>query len=41
MILEAQWIVDFVDGEGCFFVGINANQSLSMKAQVLPEFMVV
>ena len=21
--LEAQWVVGFVDGEGCFYVGIN------------------
>ena len=41
MNLEAQWVVGFVDGEGCFFIGINPNQTLLMKAQVLPEFIVV
>lgn len=41
MNLEPQWIVGFVDGEGCFFVGINANATLTQKKQVLPEFVVV
>jgi hypothetical protein len=41
MNLDPQWIVGFVDGEGCFFVGINPHRSLKMKAQVLPEFTVV
>jgi hypothetical protein len=41
MNLEPQWIVGFVDGEGCFFVGINDNFTLTQKKQVLPEFVVV
>jgi uncharacterized protein YunC (DUF1805 family) len=41
MRLEAQWIVGFVDGEGCFSVSINKNQSMTMGFQVLPEFTVV
>ena len=41
MNLQAQWVVGFVDGEGCFFVGINANATLTQKKQVLPEFVVV
>ena len=41
MNLEPQWIVGFVYGEGCFFVGINANATLTQKKQVLPEFVVV
>ena len=41
MNLEPQWIVGFVDGEKCFFVGINDNNSLTLKKQVLPEFVVV
>ena len=41
MNLDPQWIVGFVDGEGCFFVGINSHQSLKMRVQVLPEFTVV
>ena len=39
--LEAQWVVGFVDGEGCFFVGINAHPEMKVGYQVLPEFTVV
>ena len=39
--LEAQWIVGFVDGEGCFFVGINKHPDMTCGYQVLPEFTVV
>jgi hypothetical protein len=39
--LEAQWVVGFVDGEGCFFVGINPHQEMTCRFQVLPEFTVV
>ena len=41
MELDAQWIVGFVDGEGCFFVGINPNAEMTLGFQVLPEFTVV
>jgi len=41
MNLNAQWVVGFVDGEGCFHVGINQNKSMSLGVQVLPEFTVV
>ena len=41
MQLEAQWVVGFVDGEGCFFVGINPHEEMSSGHQVLPEFTVV
>ena len=41
MNLQAQWVVGFVDGEGCFHVGINANKEMSLGYQVLPEFTVV
>ena len=41
MKLEAQWIVGFVDGEGCFHVSINRNDSMTLGYQVLPEFTVV
>ena len=40
MNLQTQWIVGFVDGEGCFHVGINKNDSMSHKIQILPEFTV-
>ena len=41
MKLEAQWVVGFVDGEGCFFVGVNRHPEMSSGYQVLPEFTVV
>jgi hypothetical protein len=41
MQLEAQWIVGFVDGEGCFHIGINEHKEMSAGFQVLPEFTVV
>jgi len=41
MDLNAQWIVGFVDGEGCFHIGINTNQKMKLGVQVLPEFTVV
>ena len=41
MKLDAQWITGFVDGEGCFDVGVNANASMTTGFQVLPEFTVV
>ena len=39
--LEAQWVVGFVDGEGCFYVGINPHPEMTSGFQVLPEFTVV
>ena len=41
MDLNAQWVVGFVDGEGCFHVGIHKNQTMKLGVQVLPEFTVV
>src|SRR5437763_212420 len=41
MQLEAQWVVGFVDGEGCFHVSINPHAEMSLGYQVLPEFTVV
>jgi hypothetical protein len=41
MNLEAQWIAGFVDGEGCFHVGIATHDEMTMGVQVLPEFTVV
>ena len=41
MDLDAQWIVGFVDGEGCFHVGINPHPEMTAGFQVLPEFTVV
>ena len=39
--LEPHWVVGFVDGEGCFFVGINRHPEMTLGFQVLPEFTVV
>ena len=39
--LNANWIVGFVDGEGCFHVSINKMQKMTLGWQVLPEFRVV
>ncbi len=41
MNLDAQWITGFVDGEGCFHVGINPHKEMTTGFQVLPEFTVV
>ena len=41
MDLNAQWVVGFVDGEGCFHIGINQNRTMKLEIQVLPEFTVV
>ena len=41
MKLDAQWITGFVDGEGCFHVGINPHAEMTAGFQVLPEFTVV
>jgi hypothetical protein len=36
--LDQNWLTGFVDGEGCFHVGINSNNKLKLGFQVLPEF---
>ena len=41
MKLETQWVVGFVDGEGCFHISINKQDSMTTGYQVLPEFTVV
>ena len=41
MRLDEQWIVGFVDGEGCFHVSINPHNEMTAGYQVLPEFTVV
>ncbi len=41
MDLKPDWVVGFVDGEGCFYVGINRNRTMKTGYQVLPEFRVV
>jgi hypothetical protein len=39
--LHAQWIVGFVDGEGCFHIALNSNRALKFGKEILPEFTVV
>lgn len=39
--LNAQWVVGFTDGEGCFFVGVNHHCEMTIGFQVLPEFTIV
>ncbi|WPT18695.1 hypothetical protein PSENEW3_20000019 (mitochondrion) [Picochlorum sp. SENEW3] len=39
--LQTQWIVGFVDGEGCFHIGISKHPECTLGYQVLPEFTVV
>ena len=41
MKLSTEWITGFVDGEGCFHVGINERSDMASGWQVLPEFTVV
>ena len=41
MNLNAEWITGFVDGEGCFHVGVSRQEQMSTGYQVLPEFTVV
>ena len=41
MKITKDWLVGFVDGEGCFYVGINNNQSMALGVQVLPEFRII
>ncbi len=41
MKLESEWVTGFVDGEGCFHVGVNPHGDMRAGFQVLPEFTVV
>jgi hypothetical protein len=41
MKLDAQWIVGFVDGEGCFHIDVHVNQTARHKIQIQPEFVIV
>ena len=41
MNLEAQWIVGFTDGDGCFHVAISNHPEMTMGVQVLPELTIV
>lgn len=39
--LNPYWIAGFVDGEGCFHVGLATNARSAFGTQILPEFVVV
>lgn len=39
--LSIEWVVGFVDGEGCFHVAINKNQEVKFGYQIIPEFVIV
>jgi hypothetical protein len=39
--LDAGWVTGFVDGEGCFHIGIARHAEMTAGFQVLPEFTVV
>jgi hypothetical protein len=39
--LDENWVVGFVDGEGCFHVSINRQPKMTLGWQVLPEFRIV
>lgn len=41
MKLSPDWVVGFVDGEGCFHVSLNRHEEMTVGYQVLPEFVVV
>ena len=41
MKINPNWVSGFVDGEGTFYVGINKNDTMKVKFQVLPEFRIV
>lgn len=41
MELCPDWVVGFVDGEGCFHVSVNRHPEMSVGFQVLPEFVIV
>jgi hypothetical protein len=36
-----EWLLGFVDGEGCFHIGINNNKSMRLGKQIIPEFTIV
>jgi hypothetical protein len=41
MELSVDWVVGFVDGEGCFHISLNRHDEMTAGYQVLPEFVVV
>ena len=41
MDLSPEWVVGFVDAEGCFHVSLQCHPEMTAGYQVLPEFVVV
>lgn len=41
MKIDKNWLLGFVDGEGCFYIGVNKSDDLKLGYQVLPEFRIV
>lgn len=41
MELSPDWVVGFVDGEGCFYVGVYRHPEMTQGFQILPEFRIV
>ncbi len=41
MELATDWVVGFVDGEGCFHCSLNRHSEMTIGYQVIPEFVVV
>jgi hypothetical protein len=41
MKIDEKWLSGFVDGEGCFYVGINKSNDLKVGYQILPEFRII
>ena len=39
--LNPEWITGFIDGEGCFHIGISKHNDLRIGYQILPELTVV
>lgn len=39
--LNTQWIVGFVDGEGCFNLDVHIKEDMKWGIQMQPEFTVV
>ena len=40
MNLDAQWIAGFTDGEGCFHIEFNKNETMTTGYAILPTFVV-
>ncbi len=39
--LNAQWIVGFTDGEGCFSLDVHVKNDMKWGLQIQPEFTIV